>query len=84
MIGAAAVGVHALADSSRNEKDFRADSISRTLGAADEFQCQPVVFILQYVSQERWLSIETVNDNVDVTVIEEITERCAAGGEYVG
>src|SRR5437870_9915852 len=79
----AANNVTALPDSVCGEEDLGADGITRTLGAAHQFQRDPVVIVFRDVTQERWRGIHIIEDNVDVTIIEEVAKRCTSLGAYV-
>jgi len=74
--------VGSLPDSARGKKHFRSDRITRTLWAADQFQSNPVVVILDDVAEQCGCGINIVYHNVDMAIIEEISESRAAGRDY--
>src|SRR4029077_17376307 len=58
-----------LPDSSCGHKDFRANGISWTLRTADQFHSHPVICVLHHVSQQGWVRIHVVENDVDMAVV---------------
>src|SRR5439155_7428888 len=83
-ITSSAEHVGALADACGGYEHFCANRITRTFGTANEFEPDPVIAVLDHVAQQRRRRINIVKNNIDVTVIEEISESCAASRHHVG
>src|SRR5882762_9200486 len=75
--------VRPLPGSARGQEHLRSDRITRTLWAADQLQNNPVVVVLNDVPEQCGCGIDIVRHNVDMAVIEKISESRAASGNDV-
>src|SRR5579872_4469335 len=78
IVAATAKYIAALTYSVGGEKDRRSGRIAWTLWPADELEFHPMIPILDNIAQQAWSRIQIVNHNIDVTVIKQIPESCAA------
>src|SRR6202158_5195324 len=76
--------VGTLPDSARCKEDLRADGVPRALWAANQFQRQPMITVLDDIAQQRGRRINIIDNHVDVPIIEEIPECCSSPGNNVG
>src|SRR5215475_11708946 len=83
LISSSTEDIHALTNAARYKKNFCTDGVARTLRAANQLQRKPMVIALENVAKHSWRAIEIVNDNVDLSIIEEIAECCATRSNYV-
>src|SRR5258706_6096537 len=83
-VASATHDVSALANSARCQEDRRTDGIARAPGASNQFEGNPVIAVFHHVTQQRRNGIHIIEDNIDVAIIEEVSERSASGGHDEG
>src|SRR6266436_3763565 len=77
-IASAAEDVPALSCASCRDKYFGSNRITGALGASQQLYRDPVVRILDRVTQQCGRRIDVVQDHVDMTVVEQVAERRAS------
>src|SRR5262245_6597429 len=80
-VAATAEDIGALAETTRGDEHFCANSVAGTLRPTDQFERHPVNRITDDISEEGGDGVYIVQHNVDVAVVEEIAKRSAPRSE---
>src|SRR5215467_1485754 len=81
-VTSSAKNIAALTETACRNKHLGADSITWTFLSAYEFECHPVICILNHISQQHRRAIDVVHHYVDMSIIEEIAKRRSPSGQY--
>jgi putative hemolysin len=77
-VAAPAEDVPTLACPGRCDERFGSDGIPRTLRSSHQFECNPMIIVLHHVAKQHGRGVYSVQDNIDMAVIEEVSKRRAA------
>ena len=66
------------------QEDNRADRVARTFWSADEMQLDPMLILRRDVAKHRRRCVHVVDDHIDATVVEQVTESRPACGKECG
>ena len=83
-VAAPAHDVSPLPDAARSQVDSGSYGIARTLGSANQRKAYPVVFVGIHIAKQDGCMVDAVDDNVDLAVIEQITEGRSASRDDIG
>lgn len=83
-VAASADDVSTLADPVGSKEDLGADGVPWTLGSPDQFEREPMVAVLHHVAEQSGSGVHVIQNNVDVTVIEEISEDRTSSRHHDG
>src|SRR4051812_17233545 len=74
--------VSALPHPSCRHKYLRSNRVARACRASNQLQRDPVIFVLDHIPEERGMRVHIVDDNIDVTTVEEVAKRRSPGGYH--
>jgi hypothetical protein len=63
-------------------KYLRSNRVARTSRTSNQLQGDPVIVVLDHISEERGMRVHAVEDNVGMAVVEEVAKRHSPGGNH--
>src|SRR4051812_20984952 len=77
-----AKNVSALPHPSCRNKYLRSNRVARASRASHQLQRDPVVVVLDHISEERGMRVHIVDHNIGMTIVEEVAKRRSPGGNH--